>query len=264
MKVVFIGSGNVATHLSKIILAGGNQILQVYSKTLSNAKKLALELNAEFTSNLQKIRKDGDIYFISVTDSAVPEVAKKINLGRMLVVHTSGSLPLDSVKRVSENFGVFYPMQTFSKEVKMDYSGIPIFVEANSKSNEKILYRLACEISGGKTNVHLLKSNQRKAVHLAAVFANNFPNHLFSIADEILKSYGLSFNLLKPLILQTAKKIQHNSPDKMQTGPAFRGDKKIIEEHLDMMKNRPAYQKMYQLLSESISNNGVNNKSKFR
>lgn len=249
--IVFIGSGNVATHLSKALKSSGHKVLQVYSKTLANAKKLAKEINAEFTNDLSKLRTDADIYFIAVKDNVLPEIAKKINFGNRLTVHTSGSVGIDVIKNVSENYGVFYPMQTFSKQLKIDLSGIAIFIEANKPRNEKILLQLAHRVAG-KKNIYRMNSIRRKTVHLAAVFANNFPNHLYAIAEDILKINKLSFDILKPLILETAKKIQNNSPAKMQTGPARRGDKKILDEHKKMLTPYPGYKKIYSLISKSI------------
>lgn len=250
-QIVFIGSGNVATHLSKALKSAGNQVLQVYSRSLPHAKKLAKEIRADYTDNLRELRTDADIYFIAVKDNALPGLAKKINLGDKLIVHTSGSVGMDILKKASKNYGVFYPMQTFSKQKKIDLHGIPVFIEANRVENEKILLTLAHQVAG-KKNIHRMNSEQRKIVHLAAVFANNFPNHLYTIAEKILNTRKLSFDILKPLILETAGKIQDNSPAIMQTGPAKRGDKKIINEHLKMLKPYPGYKKIYKLISGSI------------
>ena len=254
-KIIFIGSGNVATHLSKALHSSGHRVLQVYSKSLANAKKLAKEINADFTNDLGKLRKDADLYFFSVKDNVLPEIVKKINLGNKFTVHTSGSVEMDVLKAVSENYGVFYPMQTFSKSLEIEWYGIPIFIEANKTGNEKKLLQIAYRLAG-KENIHRMNSAQRKLVHLAAVFANNFPNHLYVIAEEILKKHKLSFDILRPLILETAKKIQKNSPSKMQTGPAKRGDKKIINEHLKMLNSFPDYKKLYKLLSFGIIKTG--------
>lgn len=251
-KIVFIGSGNMATHLSKALKSSGHRVLQVYSRTLSHAKKLAKEINADFTDNLRELRTDADIYFISVKDNALPELVKKVNFGDRLTVHTSGSVEMNILKNVSVNHGVFYPLQTFSKQQSVSFSGIPVFIEANNALNEKKLFTIASGIAG-KKNVHPMSSGQRKRVHLAAVFVNNFSNHLYVIAEEILKTKGLSFEILRPLILETAGKVQANSPHKMQTGPAKRGDKKIINEHLMMLSSHPEYKKIYKLISESIA-----------
>lgn len=251
-KIVFIGSGNVATHLSKALKSSGHQVLQVYSRTLSHAKKLAKEINAGFTDNLGELRADADIYFISVKDNALPEIARNINFGDKLTVHTSGSIGMDILKNVSENYGVFYPLQTFSKQQKIDLNGIPVLIEANKAVNEKKLLTIAGKLAG-KKNIHRMSSEQRKAVHLAAVFVNNFSNHLYVIGEKILKTKGLSFDILRPLILETARKIQSNSPRKMQTGPAKRSDKKIINEHLMMLSSHPEYKKIYRLMSKSIA-----------
>lgn len=252
MKIIFIGSGNIATHLSNALKLSGHEILQVYSRTKSNAKRLAVNIGAEFTDDLGKLRSDADIFIIAVKDGVLPEIAAKVNVGKRLVVHTSGSMDMEVLKNTSVNYGVFYPLQSFSKKIKVDVSGVPILIEANKAGNERILFRLASAITG-KKNIHRMNSAKRKTVHLAAVFVNNFSNHLYAIADELLKDKGVPFDILKPLIIETAKKIQHNPPLKMQTGPAKRGDRKIISEHLKMLESNPSYKKIYSLISKSIS-----------
>lgn len=251
MKIVFIGSGNVATQLSMAFAARGHRVLQVYSRSAINAKKLAAKVGAGYTGNLDALRKDADLYIFAVNDHAIKELAAKCNIGNRLAVHTSGSVAITVLKKTSLNYGVLYPMQTFSKGITVNFSSVPIFVEGNNSKTEKTLYRIACKLTK-KNNVHIMDSAQRKLVHLAAVFANNFSNHLFSIAEKMLRKNHLPFDLMKPLILQTAQKIQQQNPQQVQTGPAKRGDKKIINEHLRMLHNFPQYKKIYKLLSGSI------------
>lgn len=253
-KIVFLGSGNVATHLARALVKKGHKVLQVYSRTKQNARLLAAELDAGFTNDPLKLNTGGDIYIISLKDNALAEVAKKINFGKKLTVHTSGSVSMNVLKEVSENYGVFYPMQTFSKQRKIELAGIPFLIEANNSRNEKLLVEMAAALTG-KANVYRMNSEERKVLHVAAVFVNNFPNHLFAIAEEILSKNRLPFGILKPLISETIRKIMDNSPARMQTGPAKRGDKKIIDEHLKFLDSYPEYKKIYRLISKSIADN---------
>ena len=267
MKIIFIGSGNVATHLALVLKSSGHQILQVYSRKLINAKKLAQKINCASSNDLKKIKTDADIYFICVKDDAVEKIISDLPVRRQgfgfsisdfqIFVHTSGSIIMNILKNKFKNHGVFYPMQTFSKQKKIDLTNTAIFVEANNKFTEKKLIQLAKSIT---KKVHLMNSEQRKVVHLAAVFVNNFTNYFYIIAEDILKKRNLSFEILKPLIFETSQKIQNLSPMEMQTGPAKRGDKKIIETHLKMLNDFPEYKKIYSLISKSISEKYQNQK----
>jgi len=251
-KIVIIGSGNVATHLGKTLCEKKHSIVQIYSKTLSNAKALAEKLHADFTDQIENVNRDADSYVIAVTDNAVEEVAHKINVNDKLIVHTSGSITMDILKNCSENYGVFYPLQTFTKEKQVVFSEIPICIEANSKKNEQTLSELAQSLSN---SVHFINSEQRKIIHLAAVFACNFTNHLYGVAEEILSENEIPFEILKPLIAETTEKIKENSPKKTQTGPAIRKDEKVLKKHLEMLNNKPEWQELYSLISKGIQLN---------
>ncbi len=247
-KIVFIGAGNVATHLGLALKKTGQNILQVVSQKNTSANTLAKILNCDFTSDLNKINTHADIYIIAVKDDAIVEVAKQLHLKDKIVVHTSGSISMENVRASSKNYGVFYPLQTFSKGKKVNFLKIPICLEANNSSTFKVLETLAKSISN---DVQKTNSEQRKNIHIAAVFACNFSNHMYTIAEEILKSNKLSIDILKPLIEETAKKIKKNSPAEMQTGPAIRGDKKIMKAHSKLITNKKQKQ-IYQLISSSI------------
>jgi len=179
-------------------------------------------------------------------------LAKELNFKDKLVVHTSGSLPMDVLKEVSSNFGVFYPLQTFSKSRKADFKSIPICIEANTADNENHLVDLGTSISG---NVQHINSEERKILHLAAVFACNFPNYMYTIAEQILARNKLDFNFLKPLIEETAAKVQTIDPHNAQTGPAKRGDKIIMNQHLELLKDSPGFKDIYKLISSEILKN---------
>jgi len=249
LNFVFIGAGNLATHLSQAIVKSGNNLLQVYSRTESSAKELAEKLNTSYTTSLNEINIDADIYFVALADSAFSEILPQINFQNKLVVHCSGSLPLSVLEKYSANFGVFYPLQTFSKQREVNFAEIPVFIEANSKENEAVLFQIGRQVSNSVT---ILNSEKRKYLHIAAVFACNFVNHFYTISAEILKEKEIPFDVLKPLILETAKKVQEIEPVKAQTGPAVRFDENIISSHLEELKGVRNFAELYKSISKSI------------
>ena len=249
LKICFIGAGNLATHLSKKLLSSGFLIIQVFSKTEKSAKTLAEKLNCNFTTTPEKITSDADIYIVAISDSAFEKALSRINFHNKLVVHTSGSQPLSVLENYSANYGVLYPLQTFSKNRELDFSKIPVFIEANNTQNEEILLYLAHEIS---SSVTLMSSDERKYLHIAAVFACNFVNHFYTIAAELLKTKNIPFDVLKPLILETALKVQELEPENAQTGPAVRSDKNVISKHIEEIKGYDNYAELYNMISENI------------
>jgi predicted short-subunit dehydrogenase-like oxidoreductase (DUF2520 family) len=250
IKITLIGAGNVATQLGLALYKEGYFISQVYSKTSRSASALSKKIKAEAITDLKKLKQDSSIYIIAVKDDAIAEIVKKLKQQDQIVVHTSGSIPMNILKETSKNHGVLYPLQTFSKGKNINFREVPICIEGNNSSTTKTLEYFAKSIS---SNVKKVNSEQRKTIHLAAVFACNFSNHMYTIAERILQKNKLSLDLLKPLIEETATKIKNNSPVKMQTGPAIRGDKKIIEEHLKMLSDKKL-KEIYKLMSESIIN----------
>lgn len=249
LNFCFIGAGNLATQLAKALQIEGNFISQVYSRTEKSARELGEILSAKYVTEIADIDRLADVYVITLTDSALEEVLSQIDFGDKLVVHCSGSLPLTILDNYSKNTGVFYPLQTFSKTRNVDFRTIPVFVEANTPENEQILTTLADQISD---SVQLLSSEKRKALHLSAVFACNFVNHLYTISSEILKMKNIPFEVLKPLILETAQKVQDMTPENAQTGPAVRFDENIISAHLKELEVATGYQQLYSSLSKSI------------
>lgn len=249
LKFCFIGAGNLATQLSKAFQIKGFEIIQVYSRTELSAKKLGDSLSASYTTSITKIDKNADVYFVALKDSVVDEVLSQIDFNNKLLVHCSGSLPLTVLENYSENMGVFYPLQTFSKSRNIDFQEIPIFIESNSKQNEELLVGVANEIS---ESVTLINSEKRKTLHISAVFACNFVNYFYAIAADILKSKDIPFDVLKPLILETANKIQEIDPENAQTGPAVRFDENIINRHLDELNSFTDYQQLYKSISKGI------------
>jgi len=249
LNFVFIGAGNLATHLSLALLKAGNSILQVYSRTESSAIELAEKLGASYTISPAEINSNGDVYFVALKDSAFVEVLSQIDFQHKLVVHCSGSLPLSEIEKYSDNIGVFYPLQTFSKNRKVNFFEIPVFIEANSEENKRILVQIGKQIAD---SVSILNSEKRKFLHIAAVFSCNFVNHFYTLSAEILKEKEIPFDVLKPLIRETAAKVQEMEPVKAQTGPAVRYDENIISAHLEELKGKHNFAELYNSISKSI------------
>jgi predicted short-subunit dehydrogenase-like oxidoreductase (DUF2520 family) len=249
LNFCFIGAGNLATHLSKALHNKGFRILQVYSRTELSAKKLAEALSVSYVTSVNEIDLNADVYFVAIKDSAVDEVLSQINLNNKLIVHCSGSLRLSALEKYSENIGVFYPLQTFSKDRVLNFKEIPVFIESNSVKNEETLLQLAREISN---SVSVLNSEKRIMLHISAVFACNFVNHFYSVAADILKSKDIPFDVLKPLIIETASKVQQMEPETAQTGPAIRFDENIINAHLSKLDAFGDYRQLYMSISKSI------------
>jgi predicted short-subunit dehydrogenase-like oxidoreductase (DUF2520 family) len=247
--IVLIGSGNVAGQLAYALEKAGKKIVQVYSRTETSARQLAGSLNTEYTIDLNQICQKADLYIISLTDTATGEISTRLDLVDKPVVHTSGSLSLDLLCGVSINHGVFYPLQTFSKNRKVNFREIPLCVEANSTVFLKMLRKLAGEMS---ERVLEVDSERRKMLHLAAVFACNFTNFMYYIAGKIVERNDFDFEVLRPLIEETAKKVMKDKPQKTQTGPAIRGDQEVMGLHMDRLMNEPELQEIYRLLSREI------------
>lgn len=244
MKIAIIGSGNVAYHLSKAFSQNGIPISQVFGRNKKDLKEISNELNIPFsTTNLE----ESDLYIIAVNDDSIAEVSNLITKANSLVAHTSGSLPLE-VLQGNYRKACFYPLQTFSKTKDLVYSDIPFFLEAENQEDFKLIKSIAEKISS-----KVLKSDfeQRKYIHLTAVFACNFTNHLFAKAKEISDSQDIPFDYFFPLIKETVDKIHEMEPKLAQTGPAFRGDEKILESHEKLIQNQDA-KAIYKTINNSI------------
>lgn len=249
-KIVIIGAGNLATQLGRTLHKAGYKILQVYSPSRKSAELLATKLNSTGITDIKKIDTGAFMYFISIKDDAIASFCKRLMLDNQLVVHTSGTVDAAVLKTCSKNYGVFYPLQTFSKDKPVDFKNIPVCIESNNKTSARLLERVARSIT---TNVQEVSSEQRKVLHLAAVFACNFSNHMYTIASEILLKHQLSFDLLKPLIAETADKVQGNDPAEMQTGPAKRKDTKTMKAHLKLLNKDKELKTIYKLISKHIN-----------
>ncbi|WNM18224.1 Rossmann-like and DUF2520 domain-containing protein [Flavobacterium capsici] len=249
ITVVLIGSGNVAQHLLLAFQkAKSLNLIQVLAR---HPKQIAHLLDEKKIISDYKELKEADLYVIAVSDNAIAEVSSQIPFTYKLVVHTSGSIPMIEIDSKNRK-GVFYPLQTFSKSKEIDFSQIPIALEAETKNDLSLLEAVAQSISN---QVYQINSEQRKALHVAAVFVCNFVNHLYEIGSEICKENNLSFDLLKPLILETADKILSLTPNEAQTGPAKREDTVTINAHLNFL-NKDNQKEIYKLLTQSIIDNG--------
>lgn len=271
MKIVLIGAGNLATHLGKALHAAGHDMLQVFSRTMQSAETLASLLDAEPLTDIAQVRDDADVYIFSVKDSALLQLVAQLcrheadGLGEdgavnalrkakkgeheRVFLHTAGSMPLSVFKGMAQHYGVLYPMQTFSKQREVDFSIIPCFVEANDEFAQKQIEGMAREISG---RVYQLSSEDRKYLHLSAVFACNFANHCYAISQELLEEHGIPFDVMLPLINETAAKVHEMKPKDAQTGPAVRYDENVIGKQSKLLENHPHFKKVYDSMSKSI------------
>ncbi len=242
-KLVIIGAGNVATHLFNAFQQAPDiALVQVYNR--SEAGLEAFKNRVSTTTSIEEIAP-ADVYLLSISDDAVEEMVHKLSAKKALIAHTSGSVPLLSIARHN---GVFYPLQTFSKSTAVDFSEIPVCVEAEQKEDLKVLQKLGAAIS---ERVYHISTAQRKSLHLSAVFACNFVNHLYRIAEKICHTHKVPFEILQPLIQETAAKIKQDSPKNVQTGPAQRGDESTIDFHLQQLDS-PELKEIYTLLTRSI------------
>lgn len=250
-KIVLIGAGNLATNLGKVLVSRGYSVVQVYSRTEESAKELATTLSAAYTTSLDEVRKDATLYIVSLKDSALIELLPEIVADKQdsFFVHTAGSISMDIWKGYVKHYGVFYPMQTFSKSREVDFCRIPIFLEANEPSGLSILREIANELS---VSVHEVSSEQRRYLHLSAVFACNFTNHMYTLTEKLLNKYGIPFDVMLPLIDETANKIHELSPEKAQTGPAVRYDLNVINKQLELLSDEPEMRQLYELISKDI------------
>ena len=249
MRIVCIGSGNLATNLTLAWKEAGILVEQVFSRTEANARALAERLGCAWTSSTGEIINDADLYLFSLKDSALETVASRLPGNSGLWVHTAGSMPLSALEPFATRRGVLYPLQTFSKGRRIDLGNVPFFLEANSEEDGAILEQLARAVS---RDVRFLPSEKRRHLHLAAVFACNFVNHIYALADDILREEGIPFEVLLPLIDETAAKVHRLTPREAQTGPAIRYDENVINKHLAMLDKMPELKALYETLSRSI------------
>ena len=248
-RLTLVGAGNVAWHMGKALSQKGYVIKQVLDRTASSSKQLANELKAELSGTPEDGIAGADACLICVSDDAIAAVIEQLKPGNCLLMHTAGSVPLDVFRKNADNYGVLYPLQTFTKGRPLDYSRIPFLTEANTPGNLNLINQIASSVSN-----HVMEANstQRLFIHLAAIFASNFSNHMYALAEKLAAEYNMPFDLLKPLIAETTAKAMDMSPQKAQTGPAARGNVKVIEKHLELLKDHPGMQELYRMISKSI------------
>lgn len=250
-SIVFIGAGNVATHLAPAMeRAGIGCVVQVYSRAMRSAQALASRLySATAVCEAEAVNGRADVYVVSLADHAVGGIVERLPHNNALWIHTSGSLPIGALSRLTDRVGVLYPLQTFSKNVYVDMSHVPLFVEGCTPEVAAMVREMAERLS---TTVRYANGDLRRRMHIAAVFACNFTNHMFTVADDLLRKDGLSLEVLHPLLNETVRKALEGCPADGQTGPAVRGDMSIVEKHASMLPDDIAA--MYRMISMSIYN----------
>lgn len=248
MTIVMIGSGNVAHCFSHLLQIKGHQIIQVLSRTEQRAALLAESLNAAWTTDFRDIHMGADVYLIAVSDAAIPALNAELRLGKRIVAHTAGAMPLDAIAQISANTGVFYPLQSIRAEILVQQK-IPMLIEAN---NDTVLRRLRALAEAISDEVIEMDSVSRLKMHLAAVCCNNFPYHLIRLCRRYLENQSLDFSLLRPLMKETFGRLESEEAYSLQTGPASRGDTVTMEKHLRLLEDYPYMRQLYALMSESI------------
>lgn len=253
MIISIIGSGNTATVLGKMFVENNHSINEIIGRNKIEVQQLAETLHTKACTELNKIEKNSDVYIIAVKDDAVIEVAKNLKLDEKIVVHTTGSVAMNVLKNVSDNYGILYPLQSLRKEI--NYTPvIPFLVDGNNDFTKKNIFSLASSIS---KSVFIADDETRLKYHLSAVIVSNFTNHLFTLTKDYCKNNKIDFNFLFPLIEETVNRLRYHEPSSMQTGPAIRGDKATMQKHLQLLNNFPGLKNIYEMMSESIRHSSL-------
>lgn len=246
----------MAWNLVPALKRSGAEVLDVWSKSRSAAEALAERVGCRCTwGSLDAVTCDADLFVVAVKDTVLPDVLRQLHRGReqALIVHTAGSMPLSLFAEVGHTRGgVFYPMQTFSKERAVDFARVHFFIEAMQEEDVEVLESLAIALTQNPDIVHRSTSAIRRRLHLAAVFACNFTNHCCTLADAVLSEAGLDFSVMLPLVDETIAKLHELPPAQAQTGPAVRRDDNVMGVQMAMLSDKPDMQKIYSLLSKSI------------
>ncbi len=246
-----LGAGNVSTHISRHLHSKGHRISCIYSRTLESASLLADEFGGIATNDLAKVPDQADFYLVCVPDQAVTSVLSLFKGWKGIWLNTAGALPLDLFKGFQSRYGVLYPLQTLNKNQDISLASTPFLVEGSSADVTESVKKLAANIT---TNVQEIDSEKRLTIHLAAVFANNFTNHMVHIGQRILQENHLDLKLLDPILKETVRKIGLVGAGAAQTGPALRKDQLTIQKHLELLKNHPEWEKLYTFISRDIGN----------
>ena len=248
-KIAILGAGKLATHFSIALKNRGYSIVQVYNRTADAGLALANVLSCSYINSFDELSTDADLYCLALSDSVIESYALKMHFKEQLVVMFSGTLDIQVLNHASDNFGVIYPPQSFTKLKEVNFSEVPLCFEGSNEESTFQLTKLAAALS---STIFPVTFTQRKMLHLAAVFANNFPNFLFSVSERLLNENNLPKELLAPLITQTSANFLHKDIFALQTGPAIREDLEIMKLHLELLSGYPDFQDIYQLISESI------------
>ncbi len=248
MRVVLIGTGNVATVLGRKIREAGHEVAQVYGRQGAHARALAEQLQAAWTTNMEQLDTHADFYIIAVADTAIPAVAAALPVKDKLVVHTAGSVSKEELKGGSTRYGILYPLQSLRKEMQ-HLPAIPLLVDANNTDDLSLLQHFAGSMSA---QVQIAGDEQRLKLHVAAVIVSNFTNHLYALAEQYCKKEQADFHLLHPLIREVADRLQYISPQEAQTGPAIRNDTTTIQKHLNLLEGHGNIKDLYAWFTKSI------------
>lgn len=246
IKVVLLGAGNVGTHLFRVLHKAENiSLIQWYNRSAQSLEEGKGKVKT--LTQLDELVPEADLYLLSVSDDNIPELSSKLKSCKGIIAHTAGSVSMETLNQCKDH-GVFYPLQTFSKQKKVDFEQVPLCLEANTEENFTLLKKVAIAL-GGPT--HKIDSTQRKALHIAAVFVNNFVNHMYAVGEQLCQEHQVPFSILQPLIAETADKIKSLSPKAAQTGPALRGDQQVLKDHLSLL-TKTTQKELYQLISTAI------------
>ncbi|MCT4615263.1 MAG: DUF2520 domain-containing protein [Marinifilaceae bacterium] len=248
-SISLIGNGNVAYHIAKAFLKTDIKVDCVYGRNIDKLKEFTNTLGDIPYRDLDDIVFESDLYIISTSDKSIPEIVDKLKTKELKLVHTAGCVNIDVFKKQFSNYGVFYPMQSFSKEKDICFENVPICIEANTKEFQNDLQKLSSNISN---KVILMDSYKRRIMHLVAVFVCNFTNHMYHIGEEICNDNNIDFSLFSELIKETSVKIERMLPSNAQTGPAIRNDKITMDEHLKLLSTNDNFTKIYKSISKSI------------
>jgi len=248
MKIVMIGAGNVATVLGKLFYKSGFPIIQIVGRSKESANKLAAELNTEAIFSLEQISQEADLYIIAVPDDSVNSIAEKLLLNGKVVVHTAGTLSLNTIHKTSNNIGIIWPLQSLRKQIN-EIPEIPFVIDGN---NEYVLMFLNRVLSSVSENIITLKDNERIKLHFSAVLVSNFTNHLYALAQQYCGNYKLPFDFLNPLIAETASRINYYEAKDLQTGPSVRGDNITVTAHLKLLEENEMLRNIYTIFDKSI------------
>lgn len=248
-NIVILGAGNVSYHISRHLYLAGHRISCIWSRDIEKAKRVAATSGSVAISDPAELPADADFYILAVSDRAIEEVAELFSGGSGIWLHTAGAVPMDSLAGDFEAYGVLYPLQTLSLERELSLADTPFLVEGSSPELSQKVRLLTASISN---RVVEMDSSGRLKMHLAAVFANNFSNHMIAVAKQIVEEKGDDFSLLEPLIRETFVKIAEAGPERSRTGPALRGDEETMKKHLLLLKEYPEWEKMYTFVSRDI------------